>query len=196
MRGQASERIGAAIRKLRLARGLTLAELAAASGLPVSTLSRLELGQNAVRDEKLFRLCRALDVDVSGILAEQADRTPLVSGRRALFRAGDGDMVEVGPHAGRLGAGELLDKAFTPMVLEVSAASLADHGPMVTARGEAHIHVLVGEAVLHSQLYAPVRLKAGDGIYFDARSPYALVSAGPGVALVLLIEAGEHSDWS
>ena len=196
MRGQASERTGAAIRKLRLAKGLTLAELGAASGLPVSTISRLELGQNALNNEKLFRLCRALDVDVSGIVAEQADRTPVVSGRRAVFRAGEGDEIQLGPHAGRLGAGELLDKTFTPMVLEVSAASLADHGPMLTSPGEAHVHVLSGEAVLHSQLYAPLRLKAGDGVYFDARSPYALVSAGPGAARVLMIQAGEPSTSS
>ena len=75
---------------------------------------------------------------------------------------------------------DVLDKAFTPVVLEVEAASLADHGPMLTSPGEAHVHVLSGEAVLHSQLYAPLRLKAGDGVYFDARSPYALLSAGPG----------------
>ena len=192
MRAQASERTGAAIRKLRLAKGWTLAELGAASGLPVSTISRLELGQNALNTEKLIRLCRALEVDVSGIVADQAERTPVASGRRAVFRAGEGDPVEVGPHRGRAAAGDLLDKPFAPMVLEVSVSSLADHGPMVTASGEAHLQVLSGEVVLHSLLYAPLRLAAGDGVFFDARAPYALVAVA-GLAQVLLVQAGEPS---
>ena len=192
MRGQGSERTGAAIRKLRLAKGLTLAELGAASGLPVSTLSRLELGQNTLKSEKLFRLCRALDVDVSGIVADQAEHTQIASGRRSVCRAGEGEPGSLGPHALRLGAGELLDKAFTPMALEVTVSNLPDHGPMITLPAEAHIQVLSGETVLHSQLYAPLRLKAGDGVYFDARSPFALLAAGPEPAQVLLIQAGER----
>jgi transcriptional regulator with XRE-family HTH domain len=189
MRGQASERTGAAIRKLRLAKGWTLAELGAASGLPVSTLSRLELGQNALNHDKLFSLCRALDVDVSGLMADQAERTPIATGRRSVARAGEGEAVAVGPHAGRLGAAELLDRAFTPIVLEVACTGLEDHGPMIVGAGEAYLHVLAGEVVLHGLLYAPLRLEAGDGVYFDTRSPYALLTGGS-PARVLVIQSG------
>ncbi len=110
-----------------------------------------------------------------------------------MCRAGEGEAGSLGPHASRLGAGELLDKAFTPVTLEVTVANLSDHGPMLTLPGEAHIQVLSGEALLHSQLYAPLRLKAGDGVYFDARSPFALLTAGSDPVRVLLIQAGDRA---
>ena len=194
MRGQASERTGAAIRKLRLAKGWTLVELGAASGLPVSTLSRLELGHNALNNDKLIRLCRALDVDVSGFVAHEADKTPIPSGRRAVIRAGDGSPVRIGHAEGRRGGDDLLDKAFTPIVLEVAASSLSSHGPLTTMPGEAYAHVLEGSAVLHSELYAPIRLDRGDAIYFDGRMPHAFVSADSAGARVLLIQAGDQTD--
>lgn len=191
MRGPASERTGAAIRKLRLARGWTLAELSAASGLPVSTLSRMELGQNGLSNDKLVRLCRALDVDVTGIVVERADRAPTISGRRAVTRAGEGEAAMLGPLTGLRAAADLLDKAFTPTVVEVTTADLSEHGPMTILAGETYLHVLAGEVVLHSQLYAPLRLRLGDGVYFDGRSPHALLSGGPTPARALLIEAGD-----
>ena len=61
MRSRLSDKTGAAIRRLRLARGWSLAQLGEASGVPVSTLSRVELGQNALNYDKLIRLCRALN---------------------------------------------------------------------------------------------------------------------------------------
>ena len=78
---------GAAIRKLRLAKGLTLQQLADACGVPVSSLSRVELGQSRLNYDKLVRLCRALDVDLHGLVAREAAAGPPVLGRRALSLA-------------------------------------------------------------------------------------------------------------
>ena len=66
MRSRLSDKIGPALRKLRLARGWSLVTLSEQSGVPVSTLSRVELGQNALNSDKLVRLCRALEVDLEG----------------------------------------------------------------------------------------------------------------------------------
>jgi transcriptional regulator with XRE-family HTH domain len=190
MRSRLSPRTGAAIRKLRLARGWTLATLADQTGIPISTLSRVELGQNALNYEKLVRLCRALEVDLDGFMAREADSQPLVTGRRAVVRAGDGTPVEVGAAAGLAGAADLLSKAFSPAVLTVDAADLAAHGPLVSHPGETYLLVLAGALVLHSPLYAPLPLGAGDGVYFDAASGYALTAAG-GPARALLIAPGD-----
>ena len=47
-----------------------------------------------------------------------------------------------------------------------------------------------------SHLHFGANCYVGDGVYFDARSPYALVSAGPGATRVLMIQAGEPSTSS
>jgi transcriptional regulator with XRE-family HTH domain len=191
MRGQTGERTGAAIRKLRLAKGLTLAELSQQSGVPLSTLSRVELGQNALNSEKLIRLCRALDVDLQGLVTNAADSAVVTSGRRAVMRAGDGHPVKVGGNAGLRAAWDLTAKNLSPVIIEVSAASLDAHGPLAQLDGEAYLLVLAGDIVLHSHFYAPLPMTVGDAVYFDGRAGYGLVApATP--ATVLLCATGEQ----
>ncbi len=176
---------------MRVAKGWTLAEMAEQTGIPISTLSRVELGQNALNYDKLVRLCRALEVDIQGLVTREGEATSIPSGRRSVIRNGQGDPVRLGVNDGRAGAADLLDKGFTPVVLTLNASSLADQA-MNTLDGEAYVLVLSGGAVLHSQLYAPLALDTGDGVYFDGRSPHALLAAGPDGAQVLLVLAGNQ----
>lgn len=190
MRTRMSEKTGAAIRKLRLARGWSLAQLGEKSGVPISTLSRVELGQNALNYDKLMRLCRALDVDLEGLVAREAESAPAASGRRSVTRAGQGKAVRLGPAAGRAGAEDLLAKSLTPVVLDVTVAELNGDGSFVTHAGEANLIVVEGEVAFHSHLYAPLTLNAGDAVYFDAASGYAL-TAPNGPAKAVLVVSGE-----
>ena len=191
MRARDSDRTGAAIRKLRLARGWTLAELSGEAGIPLSTLSRVELGQNALKYGNLMRLCRALDVDLQGLVAREADTAWAASGRRSVTRADGGRLVRVAGQAGRLAAEDLTARALTPVLLDVTATSLAEHGPLASYPSEAHLLVLDGAVVLHSQFYAPLALAAGDGVYFDARTGFAVLAADKKGARVLLTLAGD-----
>ncbi|HEY3947704.1 MAG TPA: XRE family transcriptional regulator [Phenylobacterium sp.] len=190
MRSRLSEKSGVAIRKLRLARGWSLAQLSEQSGVPISTLSRVELGQNALNYDKLVRLCRALEVDLEGLVTREAEGAAAPSGRRSVTRAGEGGQLRIGPAGGRAAASDLLSKSFSPVILEVSAATPEAHGPAVTGEGEAYLLVLDGEVEFHNHLYAPLVLSAGDGVYFDAASGY-LMLAPKGAARVLLVASGD-----
>lgn len=57
--------------------------------------------------------------------------------------------------------------------------------------GEVWLSVLKGALALHSELYAPLHLVAGDGVYFDARAGYALVSSSDSPCEALLVMAGD-----
>src|SRR5262245_54890968 len=114
MRTRLSPRIGPAIRKLRLARGWNLATLSEQSGIPISTLSRVELGQNALNHDKLVRLWRALDVDLDGMLVQNAEVQPSRAGRRSVTRAGAGEAVLLGVHPGLAAATDLRGRALSP----------------------------------------------------------------------------------
>jgi hypothetical protein len=152
----------------------------------------VELGQNALNYDKLMRLCQALEVDVGGLMARQADSASIASGRRAVVRAGDGEPVQVGPHDGRRSGADLLDKVFTPTILDVTATTLSEHGAMSVLDGEAYLLVLAGKLVMHSQLYAPLPLGPGDGVYFDGRAPHALLAVGPEGGRALLVVTGDQ----
>jgi len=185
-----SDRTGAAIRKLRLSRGWSLAALSEQSGVPISTLSRVELGQNALNYEKLMRLCRALEVDLEGLVTREAEVAPAASGRRSVIRAGEGPPTRVGGNTGRRGAADLLSKSLSPIVVDVTARTLELHGPLAVHTGEAYALVMDGQVEFHSHLYAPLPMKMGDGVYFDASAGYALI-APEMPARVLLIATGE-----
>jgi hypothetical protein len=105
-------------------------------------------------------------------------------------RAGEGPAARLGANRGRRGAADLLSKGLSPLLVEVTAASLEAHGPMAAHPGEAYAFVLEGSVEFHSHLYAPLALGAGDSVYFDAASGYALL-APDGRARVLLVAAGE-----
>lgn len=190
MRSRMSERTGAAVRKLRLARGWSLATLSEQSGVPISTLSRVELGQNALNYDKLVRLCRALEVDLEGLVTRQAEIVTAATGRRSVIRAGDGPVVNLGGNAGRRAGYDLLSKALSPVIVDVTAASLDAHGAMTAQFGEAYALVLSGAIEFHSHLYAPLPLETGDAVYFDAGAGYALI-APKGPAKVLVVLSGE-----
>lgn len=190
MRSRLSDKLGPALRKLRLARGWSLAQLSEASGVPISTLSRVELGQNALNYDKLVRLCRALEVDLEGLMTREAEGVAAPSGRRSVTKAGDGGPVQVGPASGHAAAADLLSKSFTPVILEVTAKSPEAHGATVTHPGEAYVLVLDGAVEFRSHLYAPLALAKGDGVYFDAAAGYVLLAPG-GPARVLLVASGD-----
>jgi len=186
-----SDQAGLAVRKLRLAKGWTLAQLGDRSGVPLSTLSKLELGQVSLSYEKLMRLCRALDVDLERFVRAEAEQTPAAVGRRAVIRAGTGERVSFGGHAAEVAGADLLAKAFTPVILEVKVGDLDAHGPLVTLGGDVYFHLLEGAAVLHSEVYAPLKLARGDAVYFDGRTPHALIAGDGGAARVLMVAAGD-----
>jgi uncharacterized cupin superfamily protein len=72
-----------------------------------------------------------------------------------------------------------------PIVAELHARSLAEFGELIRHPGEEYAFVLEGEVELHTSLYAPVRLKAGDSIYFDSGMGHAYIAASEGRCRVL-----------
>lgn len=203
MSSRLSAKAGLAIRKLRLAGGWTLAQLSDRSGVPLSTLSKVELGQTSLSYENLLRICKGLEIDMARLIraeaegmvgtpAAAADPPPLALGRRSVVRAGEGDHADLPSGPGRIGAADLTRKAITPVICDIQARTLDDHGGFHREDGEAYLHVLHGAVTLMSELYAPLKLEAGDGVYFDARAGYALLNEADAPCQAMLVFAGNR----
>jgi len=174
---------GAAIRAMRKRSGLTLTELAGRTGLAVSTLSKLEMGHVSASYDKLMLISKGLDID----MAELLDTTPHPSGaathggRRVVHRAGEGQHVETRSYSQTYLATELLNKRMTPIHVEHNARTLdefiAEFGDFIRHPGEEFTYVIEGEIAFHTELYAPLLLKAGDSIYFDSEMGHAYLKA-------------------
>lgn len=191
MRSRLTQQAGVAVRKLRLAKGWTLQELSEKSGVPLSTLSKLELGQSSLTYDKILRICSALDVDPGLSILQEARAAPAPSGRRAVIRSGEGEIQKLGPHAARVAAQDLLSKSFTPMVVTLQP----NEGPRQTLPGEIYLHVLSGTAILHTDVYAALKLGVGDAVFFDGTTEHRLQASAEGVATVLMIISGDEGFW-
>lgn len=179
---------GAALKSLRVERGWTLAQVSERTGVPVSTLSKVENGKTELTMDRILRISVALEVNIADLFrTPQSDLVVGARSRRSISRAS-----EVTPIASTYGsyayhAQDLLDKQVTPITAEIRARSLAEFGSYHRHVGEEYILVLDGELALHTDTYAPVTLKKGDSIYFDATMGHAYISAGDGPCRLLLI---------
>jgi transcriptional regulator with XRE-family HTH domain len=191
---EATARPGALLKTFRTRKGWTLAEVSGRTGLPVSTLSKLENEKISFSYDKLMQISRGLKLDIAELLSPEAsDAPPLrVIGRRSVSRAGDGVTVDSGSYVYQHLGTDLLDKAFVPMVGEIRARSLEEFGDMIQHPGEEFVYVLKGKLELHTSIYAPVVLEEGDSIYFDSDMGHAYIAAGPGPCIVLSICSGSR----
>lgn len=181
---------GASLKQLRKTNGWTLADVSKRTGIPPSTLSRIENDRVSPTYDLLARLSQGLSVDVAQLVssAESPAAASLEQrGRRSLNRVGDGELIEMSNHTLRYLSTDLLKKQVTPILCEYRARTLEEFGDFMHHAGEEFLFVLEGAVELHTEYYAPVILKAGESIYFDSRMGHAYLAHGPGICRALSI---------
>jgi transcriptional regulator with XRE-family HTH domain len=192
--GRSLAKPGAVLKALRRRNGWTLSEVSRRTGLPTSTLSKVENDKMSLTYDKLVRISEGLNVDISRLFSGDADETQsAVNGRRSITRAGGGRAIETKNYGHLYPAADLLNKRIIPIVAELRARTLEEFGELVSHPGEEYAFVIEGEVDLHTSLYTAVRLKAGDSIYFDSGMGHAYLAAGAGPCRVLSICSGPET---
>lgn len=187
---QAAIRLGAMLKALRVKRGWSLAEISRRTGLPISSLSKIENDKMELTLDKLLRIGAALETDLAQLVAPLS--TPEMQrnesiGRRSITRAGEGKLIESVAGHYRYLAHDLLNKLLVPIVIEVTARSLEEFGEFNHHLGEEFLLVLDGELDFYSSIYMPVSLKKGDSMYFDGNMGHAYVSVGNSPCRILSV---------
>ena len=193
---KAGAKPGAALQSIRTQKGLTLAEMSARTGLPVSTLSKIENDKMSLTYDKLARIATALEIDIAQLFAPQAAiglPGATVSGRRSITRAGEGPEIATPFYHYLYPAADLLKKRFVPIVGELYARSIAEFGDMISHPGEEYTLVLEGAVEFHTELYAPVLLNKGDSIYFDSGMGHAYIAAAAEPCRIMVVCSGPES---
>jgi len=184
---------GAVLKGLRLANGWTLAEVSRRTGLPVSTLSKVENDKMSLSYDKLARISRGLEIDIGVLFSGSGAPPAQATGRRSITRAGEGRLIATDTYDSLYPATDLLNKRFVPIVSEILARSLSEFNEMIRHPGEEYAYVLEGTVQLHTDLYAPLTLQTGDSVYFDSGMGHAYVAVGSERCRVLTICSGEES---
>jgi transcriptional regulator with XRE-family HTH domain len=173
-------RLGAALRELRRQHGWTLTEVSRRTGFSVPTLSKVENDRVSLSYDKLIRLSEGLNIDIAQLFASGGGSGLPVSitGRRSINRLGDGQLVPTHNYDYRYLNTDVVQKRFIPIVTELHSQSLEEFGALVKHSGEEFIYVLEGEVEVHTELYAPLVLKAGESAYLDSAMGHAYLQRG------------------
>lgn len=179
--------LGTVLRGIRSRNGWTLKEMSGHSGIPVSTLSKIEHDRLTLSYDKLQQLSRRLNIRMADLFAEQAEENVVrVTGRRSLGSIDRSVRVTTPNYDYNYLCTDLRRKRMIPVVTRVRAHSAKEFGALVRHQGEEFVYVIEGKIEVHSEFYDPVVLEAGETIYIDSSMGHAYVVAeGCEEALIL-----------
>jgi transcriptional regulator with XRE-family HTH domain len=156
------------------------------TGIPVSTLSKVEHDRLTLTYDKLLQLSQKLKIRISDLFAEGESAAEEVTARRSIGRIDDSVRVTTPNYDYYYLCTELRRKRMIPILTRIRAKSLSEFGDLVRHSGEEYIHVLEGSIIVHTEFYDPVTLHHGEGIYIDSNMGHGYIAAeGCDEALVL-----------
>jgi len=177
--------LGARVREIRKARNWKLQDLADRTGLAVSTISKMERGEISLTYDRFMRLAQGLGMDVGELFS--CDPEGFVPGKVSLTRQGEAPIHETGNYVYEMLAAEVTGKHMVPMLGEIKAHEIKDFREFVTHPGEEFVFLLSGVLDVCIKGRDPVRLTAGDNLYFDSALEHVYVSASAENAKILVV---------
>jgi transcriptional regulator with XRE-family HTH domain len=171
--------------ELRKSRGLSLRQLAQKTGLPLSTLSRVQKDQATLSYLQLIKLAKGLEIELAELFVSRA--VDIKSGRRAVTLKGQGLKEVTERYQFELLCGDLANKRMVPGIIDITARTLEEAGGLIRHEGEEFIFVLNGTIDVHTEDYRPTRLTEGDCMYIDSTSGHAYVNVGDAPAKIIAV---------
>jgi transcriptional regulator with XRE-family HTH domain len=163
-------RVGGNVKRLRLAQGVTLSELAGSAGISLAMLSRLEKGDVSPSLETLAALADALGTGAATLLKEEA----VEQSDAQLVRRGEGlEVVRRGTRRGHtyhlLASDRGPKRVFEPFL--VTLTSKSEIFPEFDHPGIEFIHILEG-SLRYRHGPESYLLKPGDSLTFRGDLPH------------------------
>lgn len=178
--------LGALLRGLRNRNRWTLKDMSERSGIPISTLSKVEHDRLTLTYDKLLQLSRRLNIRMSELFAENDAVESPVTARRSIGAITRSVRVMTPNYDYYYLCTELRRKRMIPILTRIRAKSVEEFGELVRHSGEEFIYVVDGSVIVHTEFYDPVTLNTGESIYIDSNMGHGYVTAdGCDEALVL-----------
>jgi DNA-binding transcriptional MerR regulator/mannose-6-phosphate isomerase-like protein (cupin superfamily) len=153
---------GQRFRRLRTHRGLSLAQVARATGVSIGFLSALERGQMRSSVATLQRIARYYRTNILSLFEAAHENPRLVrSAERKILETTAGVRMEL------LAWG---NTAMEPHLFRVKPNS--GSGESYAHEGEEFLHILRGEFEIWLSHKEHYRLKTGDSLYFESSTPH------------------------
>jgi transcriptional regulator with XRE-family HTH domain len=172
--------LGKLLRALRSRNGWTLKQMSDKSGIPVSTLSKVEHDRLTLTYDKLVQLSQRLGIRLADFFSEtEENKSSPVTARRSIGRLDQAVQVTTNNYDYHYLCTELRRKRMIPLVTKIRAKTMEEFGELVRHSGEEYFYVLDGRVEVHTEFYDPVVLEPGESIYLDSQMGHAFL-AGEG----------------
>lgn len=179
--------LGERLRQLRKHRQLTLKALSERSGVALSTLSKIELGQISVSYEKLAATARALGADIGELFDPRASAAPAAAPRVVRSTIEESPRYDSDSYDYRMLATGFAGKRMTPLHGRIVARRTDEFADFVRHPGQEFVIVLKGRVRLCFETGETVDLKRLETAYFDSGIGHIYLSTGAGDAEVLVV---------
>jgi transcriptional regulator with XRE-family HTH domain len=170
--------LGSQLRSLRFRNVWTLKEMSRRTGIPVSTLSKVEHDRLTLNYDKLVQLSQRLNVRISELFADTSGAAEApVTARRSIGRTRDAVRVNTKNYDHYYLCSELRRKRMIPILTRIRAKSVDEFGTLVHRSGEQYVYVLEGGIKVLTEFYDPVVLTMGESIYIDSNMAHGYIAA-------------------
>lgn len=170
--------LGKKIRDLRLRRGLTVQQLAGATGLSKGFISQIENHRTSPSLATLHDLARALDTSAAYLVVEE-EQVPCV------VRSDERTRVPVGGNMSRVEVLSARPKRNLELIMLELPAGLEAGDQRHSHHGEECLLCVEGQVRLTSGEHV-IELGPGDSCHYDGRVPHAIENRGATGARVLI----------
>lgn len=183
------ERVGERLRMLRKSQGLTLKALSECSGVALSTLSKIELGQISVSYEKLAAAAHALNVDIAQLFDARASMANAGSRAAVVVRTTpqEAPRYDADNYDYRMLATDFPAKRMTPLLGTIVARDLSSFADYVRHAGQEFVLVLSGKVRILFETGEAIELARRESAYFDSGVGHVYLSTGKGDAQVVVV---------
>lgn len=179
--------LGSVMIDLRTGKGWTLKEMSQKTGIPVSTLSKIEHDRLSLTYDKLQQLGERLDIPMAELFAQnENDRSQQILGRRSIGTPQNALRIDTSNYEYLYVCTDLRQKRMVPVVTHVHVKSIDAFGDLLRHPGEEFIYVVKGPLVVHTEFYDPVELSTGESIYIDSGMGHAYI-CGEGCDEAILV---------
>jgi transcriptional regulator with XRE-family HTH domain len=170
--------LGKLLRGFRTHKGWTLKEMSDQSGIPVSTLSKIEHDRLTLTYDKLQLATQRLGIRMSDLFADSVDAPDMpVTARRSIGQLDRSIQVTTANYDYHYLCPELRRKRMIPILTTIRAKTVEQFGDLVRHSGEEYIYVLKGRIEVHTDFYEPEILGEGESIYLDSQMGHAYIVA-------------------
>lgn len=183
------EAVGARLRALRKRKGFTLKRLSEVSGVPLSTLSKIELAQTALSYDKFRAVSQALGVELIELLQpteSAADRIEF-AGQVLKARVDDYQDYVSENYLHTFLFSEVRGKAMTPIASTIFSRELKDFKEFIRHPGQEFVYVLSGAIKILFEDGRSLELKKNEVAYFDSTIGHAYLARSRAPARVLVM---------